>query len=106
MQIRIQNDHFFIRTSVKISLGLVSLYWGVFNILRITTTTHNDIVCISFNSKSAHINPQILIYMQKEDSLSFLTVLVLGGRGLSLLNELCVGAKWSRSCFLWSFKVI
>ncbi len=57
----------------------LSLYWKVFNILKIMTTTHNDIVCISFNSKSAHSNPPIYIYMQKEDSLSFPTVLGSGG---------------------------
>jgi hypothetical protein len=49
----------------------LSLYRGVFNILKITTTTHNNLVCISFNSKSAHSNPPIYIYMQKADSLSF-----------------------------------
>ena len=76
---------------------IVSLYRGVFNILKITTTTHNDIVCISFNSKSAHSNPPIFIYMQKEDSLSFPMVLGSGGHGLSLLKEICVGAKWLRS---------
>ncbi len=75
----------------------LSLYWGVFNILKIRTTTHNDIVFISFNSKSAHSNPPIFLYMQKEDSLSFPTVLRSGGRGLSLLNEICVGTKWLRS---------
>jgi hypothetical protein len=74
----------------------LSLYGGVFNILKITTSTHNDIVCISFNSKSAYSNPPILIYMQKEDSHSFLTVLGSGGCGLSLLNEICVGTKWLR----------
>jgi hypothetical protein len=58
---------------------------------------HKYIVCISFNSKSAHSNPPIYIYMQKEDSLSFPTVLGSGGRGLSILNEICVGAKWLRS---------
>jgi hypothetical protein len=86
--------------------GMLSLYRGVFNILKITTTTHIDIVCISFNSKSAHSKPPIFIYMQKEDSLSFPTVLGSGGRGLSLLNEICVSAKWLRSWFLWSFNVI
>ncbi len=75
---------------------IVSLYQGVFNILKITTTTHNDIVCISFNSKSAHSNPPIYIYMQKEDSLSFSMVLGSGGLGLSLLNKICIGAKWLR----------
>ncbi len=84
----------------------ISLYPGIFNILKIMTTTHNDIVCISFNSKSAHSNPPIYIYMQKDDSLSFPMVLGSGGRGLSLLNEICVGAKWLRSWFLWSFNVI
>jgi hypothetical protein len=84
----------------------ISLYWGVFNILNIMTTTHNDIVCISFNSKSAHSNPPIHIYMQKEDSLSYPTVLRSGGCGLSLLNKICIGAKWLRSWFLWSFDVI
>jgi hypothetical protein len=85
---------------------LVSLYLGVFNILKITTTTHNDIVCISFDSKSAHSNPPIYIHMQKKDSLSFPMVLGSGGRGLSLLDEICVGAKWLRLWFLWSFNVI
>ena len=68
--------------------------------------THNDIVCISFNSKSDHSDPPIFIYMQEEDSLSFPTVLGSGGRGLSLLNKICIGAKWLRSWFLWSFNVI
>jgi hypothetical protein len=48
------------------SLGadfMISLYRGVFNTLKIMTTTHNDIVCICFNSKSAHCNPPILLYM-------------------------------------------
>jgi hypothetical protein len=76
----------FVRASTKISPGHVSLYWGVFNILKITTTTHNDIVCISFNSKSAHIDPPIYIYMQKENSLSFQMVLGSGGRWLSLMR--------------------
>jgi hypothetical protein len=80
--------------------------FGVFNILKITTTTHNDIVCISFNSKSAHSAPPIYINMQKEDSLSFLMVVGSGGRGLSLLNKICIGAKWLRLWFLWSFNVI
>ncbi len=84
----------------------ISLYWGVFNILKITTTIHNDIVCISFNSKSAHSNPPIYIYMQKEDSLSFSMVLGSGGCKLSLLNKKCVGAKLLRLWFLWSFNVI
>jgi hypothetical protein len=67
----------------------LSLYQGVFNILKITTTTHNDInCCISFNSKSAHSNPPIFLYMQKEDSLSFPIILGSGGRGWSLLNEM------------------
>ncbi len=44
--------------------------------------------------------------MHKEDSLSFPTVLGSGGCGLSLLKEICVGAKWSRSWFLWSFNMI
>ncbi len=83
-----------------------SLYRGVFNILKITTTTHNVIVCIGFDSKSAHSNPPIFIYMQKEDSLSFPMVLESGGPGLSLLNKICVGAKWLRLWFLWSFNVI
>ncbi len=78
-------------------VAVISLYQGVFNILKIMTTTHNDIVCISFNSKSAHSKPPIFIYMQKEDSLRFPTVLGSGGRGLSLLNEICIGAKWLRS---------
>ncbi len=65
--------------------------------LKIMTTTHNDIVCISLNSKSAQRNPPIFIYMQKEDSLSFPTVLGSEGRRLSLLNEICIGAKWLRS---------
>jgi hypothetical protein len=64
----------------------LSLYRGVFNILKITTTTNNYIVCISFISKSAHSDPPIYIYMQKEDSLSFPTVLGSGGQGLSLLT--------------------
>ncbi len=84
----------------------ISLYWGVFNILKITATTHNDIVCIRFNSKSAQSNPPIYKYMQKEDSPSFPTVLGSGGCGLSLLNKICVGAKWLRSWFLWSFNLI
>jgi hypothetical protein len=47
----------------------LSLYWGVFNILNITTTTHNDIVCISFNSKSTHSNsPNIFIYAERGQS--------------------------------------
>jgi hypothetical protein len=75
----------------------ISLYRGVFNTLKITVTTHKDIVCISFNSKYAHSNPPIYIYMQKEDSLSFPMVLGSGGHGLSLLKEICVGAKWLRS---------
>ncbi len=79
---------------------------GVFNMLKIMTTTHNDIVCISFNSKSAHGNPPIFIYMQKEGSLSFPMVLGSGGHGLSLLNKICVSAKWLRLRFLWSFNVI
>ncbi len=88
--------------------AFLSLYRGVFNILKIMPTTHNDIVCISFNSKSAHSNPPIYIYiyMQKEDSLSFLMLLWFGGHGLSLLNKICVSAKWLRSWFLWSFNVI
>ncbi len=86
--------------------GWLSLYQGVFNILKITTTTHTDIVCISFYSKSAHNNLTIFIYMQKEDSLSFPTVLGSGGHGLSLPTKICVGAKWLRSWFLWSFYVI
>jgi hypothetical protein len=77
-------------------LHTISLYQGVFNILKITTTTHNDIVHISFNSKSAHSDPPIFIYMQKEDSLSFPTILRPGGCRLSLLNEICIGAKWLR----------
>jgi hypothetical protein len=85
---------------------IVSLYRGVFNILKITTTTHNVIVCISFNSKSAHCNSPIYIYMQKEDSLSFPMVLGSGGPGLSLLNKKCIGAKWLRLWFIWSFNVI
>ncbi len=74
--------------------------------MKITTTTHNDIVCISFNSKTAHYNPPIFLNMQKEDSLSFPMVLGSGGRGQSLLNKICFGAKWLRSWFLWSFNVI
>ena len=74
--------------------------------MKIMTTTHNDIVFISFNSKSAHSNPPIYIYMQKENSLSFPMVLGSGGHGLSLLNKICVGAKWLRLWFLWSFDVI
>ncbi len=50
--------------------------------------------------------PNIYIYMQKEDSLSFPTVLGSGGCRLSLLNKICVGAKWLRLWFLWSFNVI
>ncbi len=69
-------------TNSYISLSRSFLYQGVFNILKIVTTTHNDIVCISFNSKSAHSNPPIFIYMQKEDSLSF--PMVLGPRGCGL----------------------
>jgi hypothetical protein len=46
----------------------VSLYWGVFNILKITTTTHNGIVCISFYSKSANSNPPIYIYAKRGQS--------------------------------------
>ncbi len=55
-------------SSVVISVELgeqyfrdVSLYRGVFSIVKITTTTHDDIVCISFNSKSAHSNPPIIL---------------------------------------------
>ena len=47
---------------------IVSLYRGVFNILKITTTTHNDIVCISFNSKSAHSDPNISLYAERGQS--------------------------------------
>ncbi len=85
-----------LRSSRRADQGLVSLYQGVFNILKIMTTTHNDIVCISSNSKSAHSNPPIYIHMQKEDSLSFPTVLGSGGRVLSLLNKICIGTKWLR----------
>ncbi len=53
-----------------------------FQYIEVTTTTHNDIVCISFNSKSAHSNPSIFTYIQKEDSLSIPTVLGSGGHGL------------------------
>jgi hypothetical protein len=106
-----QEDHFEFLSRVCICTDsykyiLVSLYWGVFNVLKITTTTHNDIVCISFNSKSAHRDPPIFIHMQKESSLSFPTVLGSGGCRLSLLNEICVGTKWLRSWFLWSYNVI
>ncbi len=104
-QIEEEKKYLAIRTD-ELHKWWISLYRGVFNILKITTTTHNDIVCISFNSKSAHSNPPIYIYMQKVDSLSFPTVLGSRGRGLSLLNEICVGAKWLRLCFLWSFNVI
>ncbi len=55
--------------------------------------------CISFNSKSAHGNRPIFMYMQKEDSLSFPTLLGSGGCGLSLLNEICANAK----CLKWWF---
>ncbi len=78
---------------IRIHFHATSLYWGVFNILKITTTTHNDIVCVSFNSKSAHSILPIFIYKQKEDSLSFPTVSGSGGCGLSLLNKICIGAK-------------
>jgi hypothetical protein len=38
-------------------------------ILKITTTTQNDIVCISFNSKSAHSNPpNIYVYAERGQS--------------------------------------
>ncbi len=47
-----------------------------------------------------------LTYMQKEDSLSFPMVLGSRGGGLSLVNKICVGAKWLRLWFLWSFNVI
>ncbi len=78
----------------------VSLYWGVFNILKIMTTTHNDIVCISYNSKSAHSNPSIYINMQNEDSLSFPMVLGSGGCRPSLVNKICVGANgWDRDFY-------
>ncbi len=33
-------------------------------------------------------------------------VLGCGGCGLSLLNKICIGTKWLRSWFLWSFNVI
>ena len=69
------------------------LFIREFSILKITTTTHNDIVCISFNSKSARSNPPIFLYMQKEDSLSFTTVFGSGGHGQSLLTKICVSAK-------------
>ena len=72
---------------------IISLYRGVFNLLKITTTTHNNIVCISFNSKSAHSNPPIFLYMQKEDSLSFPMVLGSGSCRESLLYKICVSAK-------------
>ncbi len=39
--------------------------------MKITTTTHNDIICMSFNEKDAHSDPPIYVYMQKEDILSF-----------------------------------
>jgi hypothetical protein len=89
-------DAFLVMKTLSATPRPLSLYRGVFNILKITTTTHNDIVCVSFNSKSAHSNPPIYIYMQKEDSFSFPTVLGSGGCGLSLLNEMCVGTKWLR----------
>jgi hypothetical protein len=47
---------------------ILSLYRGVFNLLKITTTTKNDIVCISFDSKSAHSNPPIYIYAERGQS--------------------------------------
>ncbi len=83
--------------------GTTYLFIGEFSILKTMTTTHNDIVCISFNSKSAHSKPPIYIYMQKVDSLSFPMLLGSGGCGLSLLNKICDGAKWLRLWFLWSF---
>jgi hypothetical protein len=71
--------HIISEVYLSLTPGRVSLYRGVFNILKITTTTHNDTVCISFNSKSAHSDPPIYIYMQKEDSLSFPMVFGSGG---------------------------
>ena len=44
--------------------------------------------------------------MQKAESLSFPTVSGSGGRGQSLLNKVCIGAKWLRLWFLWSFNVL
>jgi hypothetical protein len=92
------------RNLTQLARVLVSFYQGVFNTLKITTTTHNDRVCISFNSKSAHSNPAIFLCMQKEDSLSFSTVLGSGGRGLSLLNKIRVDAKMVEIMIFMDFK--
>ena len=51
--------------STNLYTNLYYLFIGEFSILKITTTTHNDIVCISFNSKSAHSNPPIFLHKQK-----------------------------------------
>jgi hypothetical protein len=66
----------------------ISLYRGIFTIVKITITTHNAIVCISFDSKSAHSSPPIFLHVQKEDSLSFQTVLDAWGPRQHLLNSL------------------
>ena len=44
----------------RIRYIVLSLYRGVFNILKITTTTHNDIVYMRYNSKYAHHAPQYI----------------------------------------------
>jgi hypothetical protein len=79
---------------------ILSLYQGVFNVLKITTTTHNVIVCISFNSKSAHRDPPIFIYMQKEDSLSFPLVLGSGGPDWVFLTKYASAQNgWDRDFY-------
>jgi hypothetical protein len=38
--------------------------------------------------------------MEKAEIFSFLMVYGSGGCGQSVLNEVCIGAKWLRLCFL------
>jgi hypothetical protein len=71
-------------TSLQMTMS-ISLYWGVFTIVKITTTTHNDIVCISFNLKSARSNPPIFLCMQKR------------GQSCQLSNSIRVWEAWTEA---------
>jgi hypothetical protein len=58
----------------------LSLYQGVFNILKITTTTHNDIVSIVLIQNLLIATPNIYIYAERGQSQLSNGIRVWGSR--------------------------
>ncbi len=63
----------------------LSLYQGVFTDAKIRVTTHNDITLTHFIYETATGTMQILLHLQKEDSLRFPQVL-----GSSIMHDFAV----------------